>query len=130
MCPDARLRLNDFYDEIIRRAYSGACNHWCRSAPNLDGDGVTLLPRAGLVQEFLDAWPTLTAAVGPGFVLDRRTVEQAFTRILKHDSDITLSDGTYRHLHLAEQNADDGSLRDAHVNLVVQIAVFGRIVFG
>jgi hypothetical protein len=137
MPTDAQKRLAAFYDEIVRRAYSGACNHWCQTEPDLAvEEGVTMVPpRGGYVRaDFLDAWPTLPIGPGdtrePAFVLDRYAVEQAFTRILKHDSDITLSDDTYRVLHLAEQDADDAALRDSHVNLVVQIAVFGKIVFG
>jgi hypothetical protein len=132
MPTEAQQRLAAFYDEIVRRAYSGACNHWCRSAPNLEGTGgVTLLPPVGgyVRQEFLDAWPQLSAAVGPGFVLDRYAVEQAFTRILKRDTDIVLPDETRRQLQLAEQEASTVSLLSGHVNLVVQVAVFGDLVF-
>lgn len=115
MPTDAQLRLAAFYDEIVRRAYSGACNHWCRWAPDpADGEGVALVPRDyGNRQDFLDAWPALPIGPGntrePAFLLDRYAVEQAFTRILQRDSDIPLSDDT---------------------NLIVQVAVFGRIVFG
>jgi hypothetical protein len=133
MTTAAQARLNDFYDEIVRRSYSGACNHWCSTLPHLeDSNGVLLTPpRGGYVREdFLAAWPRLSETVGPAFVLDRQAVERAFTRILKHDSDIALSDDVRHYLHRAEQDADDIALRDGHVNLIVQIAVFGRIVFG
>jgi hypothetical protein len=133
MTTEHQQRLAGFYDEVVRRAYTGACNHWCRSGPNLEtASGVALFPPAGgyVRDEFLAAWPTVAGK--PGFILDCYAVEQAFTRILKLDSDIDISPGstqTRKHLHVAEQEADARVLSNGHVDLVVQIAVFDRVVF-
>jgi hypothetical protein len=138
MPTEAQQNLAAFYDEIVRRAYSGACNRWCQTEPDLqpnDG-GVTLVPRGYVAPEWIEQWPTLATAPGdfpePAFVLDRYAVEQALTAILKLTSTIDISPGgamTRRHLHIAEQEADARVLSDPHVDLIVQVAVFGRVVF-
>lgn len=134
MPTEHQQRLAGFYDNVVRLAYSGACNHWCRTAPDLPvDDGVTLVPREYGNPAFFEAWPTLPIGPGdalePAFVLDRYVVEQTFTRILKYGSDIDA--GVFRReLHVAEQEGDIRKIGTVQVNFVVQIAVFGKVVFG
>lgn len=137
MPTEAQDRLASFYDEVVRRAYSGASNHWCQTAADLAvDDGVTLMPPAsGYTRDgLLDTWPTLPIGPGdtrePAFILDRYAVEQAFARLLKSGTDRPTPLPVRRRLHLAEQHGDAAVLNDSDIDLVVQIAVFGRVVFG
>lgn len=130
MTTEAQQRLADFYDRVIERACSGACRQWMMKTGEAPAGGALLRPRAYARANFLEAWPE--AFGQPGFVLDRTAVEWAFTQILKLDSDVDItpgSDQTRKHLHVAEQHADARAISDGHVDLVVQIAVFGRVVF-
>jgi hypothetical protein len=139
MPTEAQRRLAEFYGEIVRRA-PHACRHWAVDEPGyaVNDGGVTLVPGGQWVApEWIELWPTLPLASGdqpePAFVLDRYAVEQAFTRILKLDSEFRSGTGqlqvSLRDLHLAELQANAALLSDLHLDFVVQVAVFGRAVF-
>lgn len=137
MPTEAQLRLTAFYQAVVDRALSGACNHWCQSDPGLPapGNAVTLVPRF-ITPEHIALWPTLPVASGdfaePACVLSPEAVRDAFTAILRLDSTVPeseISAMSRRVLHAVEQAGDASALSDGHVNAVVQVAVFGRVVF-
>jgi hypothetical protein len=138
MPTEAQRRLTEFYDEVVRRAPQ-TCRHWAVDEPEyaVNDGGITLVPGGQwIAPEWIALWPTLPVASGdqpePAFVLDRYVVEQAFTRILKLDSEFRRPGELQmplRNLELAELHADATLLSGVHINLVVQVAVFGRVVF-
>lgn len=128
--------LSAFYHQVWQLAMAGGSNHWARTTTVHPGppDLVALVPRQYIAPEWIQLWPTLP--VGDpggeaGYVPTCDTLQDAFTAVLRTNGpSVDIDPVTRRKLHLAEQQRDVEALSPAQADILLQVAVFGRVVFG
>lgn len=128
--------LGDFYREVWQLAMAGGSNHWARTTGLHPGPAgsVALVPRQYIAPEWIKLWPTLPADDPDGeagYVPTPHSLQSAFTAVLRTNApSVAVDDDVRRALHLAEQQRDAGQLSPAQADVLLQVAVFGRVVFG
>jgi hypothetical protein len=128
--------LRAFYDTVWQRAVSSGASRWCQIVELPSGIDA-LLPNMDqlLTAQELMAWPVLPERVTwvegsgvSGWVPSPDKMRAAFTAILRDrhpDGDYSLR----QDLRVAELHVNAQELTPAQKDLVLQIAVFGRVLF-
>jgi len=129
---DARQQ---FYEAVWILALAGGSNNWCRATEQHTGPAgvVALVPRA-YADPALAPWPTLPEGDPqgqPGWLPSPDRIEAAFTAILRTNGPRVEVGGPslVSALHMAEQHLEIAELAPALADRVLQVAVFGRVVF-
>lgn len=126
------LALQDFYHQTWQLALTGpASQSWCQATTEHAGPPGTLalVPRGYIAPEWIALWPKLPDGE-PGFVPTVSLIEDAYTKILRTNAPTVQVDaGVRRALHLAEQERDTAKLDAGLTDVVLQVAVFGWVVF-
>lgn len=127
--------LHAFYTQVWELALQGGSNHWCRATNQHAGPAGArvLVPRDGIPAGHYALWPVLAASdpfERPGFLPNAQDVRDAFTAILRTNAPaVQVDPGVRRALHLAEQERDVAKLDPALADVVLQVAVFGQVIY-
>jgi hypothetical protein len=133
----ASAARREFYDQIWRRALADDCTQWCRSLEEPGTDRVVLVPHDDEHEDRSGAWPVLPDGDSegmPGWAPDSDKIERAFAAILRSGRDRADLGGVgnervrYR-IRLAEDHVSAEELPRWICDLVLQVAIFGRVVF-
>lgn len=128
--------LDDFYHDVWRLAMSGGSNYWAKTTTVHPGPAGTaaLVPRQYIAPEWIELWPTLPLGDPggeAGYVPTTDSLQRAFTTVLRTNGpNADVDPVTRRKLHLAEQQRDAELLSPGQADVLLQVAVFGRVVFG
>lgn len=134
-----------FYHRIWQRALAIEGRRWYEvTEQHLGPAGVIALvpsPQLLLTPRQLMAWPVLPeqpehagAVQLPGWVPTTRRLEAAYASILRADGPALMrghvgDEAVRRRLRLAEQHVNADELLTTDADLVLQVAIFGQVVF-
>jgi hypothetical protein len=130
------VSLSAFYHDMWQLAMAGGSNNWARTTTKHPGPAglVALVPRQYIAPEWIKLWPTLPLGDPggeAGYVPTSDTLRDAFTAVLRTNGpSVSINPDIKRALHLAEQQRDSSQLTPAQADILLQVAVFGRVVFG
>lgn len=124
--PDA---LRAFYDQVWRLALTGAALCWCRQtryrSDHLLVPAWNPVPGAPTTGD----WPILPDTEVIGWIPTPEKIEAAFTAVLRTNAPaVEVDPGIRRALHLAEQERDTAKLDATLADVILQVAVFGRVM--
>jgi hypothetical protein len=119
-----------FYDQVLQLALRlQGRDRWCRAVPANVPGGMALVPDNYVTPEWIAEWPVLPDGE-PGWVPSNERIQAAFTAILRATGRTAVVSTEGRHaIHMAEQYYDYDRLGAPAADLVLQIAVFGRVIF-
>lgn len=134
--------LRRFYHDVWQLALdpeqpATGSHSWCQATMDHDGPPgvVAVVPTGGhLTPEWLERWPRITLAGyvtdQPGFIPTSDNIQDAFTTIVRGcRTEVGVGELTRWALRRAELDADAGMLTAAQADVVLQVAIFGKVVF-
>jgi hypothetical protein len=124
-----------FHHDIWQRALIDGRNHWCKIA-NQEGGTVTLVPHDDEGERSIARWPALPEGVAqgtPGWIPAGDRIEAALGAIMRGERSLMTGhhgdNAARQQLHLAEQHVNAQELPLWICDRVLQVAVFGQVLF-